>query len=381
MELLKVLKSALDRIRSDILKNEAQVKQFIILPILRALDWDDSNPKELEPEFAVSNGGSVDYALFRSSDRKPLVFIEAKRLGNANEKGEKQLFDYANNQGVPLLILTDGGVWNFYLSMEEGVPAERRFYHADLRREENLSRYAEYFTDYLRKGRVVSGQAQRKAQERHQSNREKSKARNAIPGVWQEMLPDLGDILRELLVEAVESKYGTKPELDDVKAFLAKQVTSSPQTSPVATALSSLSSPRKKSAGSKPPRSSVNNQDQKIPSEIAGFVLFGKKTPCGNWIDTLVKMLNAFQRRDPKFMRRFADHRVSATPARRLVAKSREGLYNKSPHLIRKGHSKELEHGWWLASNLSVSSIRRKIKAACEVAGVEFGSELTLIEQ
>ena len=119
MELLKVLKSAFDRLRSDILKNEAQVKQSIIVPVLRALDWDDSDPTELVPEFKVSNGGSVDYALLRSSDRKPLVFIEAKRLGNADEKGEKQLFDYATNRGVPLLILTDGGVWDFYLSMAE----------------------------------------------------------------------------------------------------------------------------------------------------------------------------------------------------------------------------------------------------------------------
>ena len=377
MELLKVLKSAFDRLRSDILKNEAQVKQSIIVPVLRALDWDDSDPTELVPEFKVSNGGSVDYALLRSSDRKPLVFIEAKRLGNADEKGEKQLFDYAANRGVPLLILTDGGVWDFYLSMAEGVRAERRFYHADLRREENIPDYARYFVDYLRKDRVVSGQAQRKADERHQSNREKNKARNAIPGVWQDMLAEPDEMLRELLVEAVESKCGTKPELDDVEAFLAKQIASSPQISPAANALSSPS-PRQASAKSQPPRSPINNQDQKPRLKIVGFVLFKEETPCGYGGNTLAEVLNAFQRRDPEFMSRFAAHPVSKRRTRRLVAESRDDLYNKS-HLI--DFSIELADGWWLGSNLSANDIRRRIQIACEIAGVKFGSELTLIEQ
>ena len=376
MELLKVLKSAFDRLRSDILKNEAQVKQSIIVPILRALDWDDSDPTELVPEFKVSNG-SVDYALLRSSDRKPLVFIEAKRLGGLGAQGEEQLFNYANNQSVPLLILTDGGVWDFYLRMGEGIRVEQIFYHADLWREENIPDYARYFADYLRKDRVVSGQARQKAEDRLQSNGEKNRARKAISGVWQDMLAEPDDLLRELLVEAVESKCGTKPELDDVEAFLAKQIASSPQISPAANALSSPS-PRQASAKSQPPRSPINNQDQKPRLKIVGFVLFKEETLCEYGGNTLAEVLNAFQRRDPQFMPRFAVHPVSMRRTRRLVAKSRDDLYNKS-HLI--DFSIKLADGWWLGSNLSANDIRRRIQIACEIAEVKFGSELTLIEQ
>ena len=52
MNLEEVLTSAIKRIRSDSLENEAQVKQAVILPILRALDWDDSDPAEFRPEYS-----------------------------------------------------------------------------------------------------------------------------------------------------------------------------------------------------------------------------------------------------------------------------------------------------------------------------------------
>ena len=120
MSLDKVLKKAVERIQSSSLENEAQVKQAVILPILRALDWDDSDPAEFVPEFSAGNG-RVDYALLRSGGG-PLVFIEAKGLGGVDAKGEEQVFRYAVNRGVPFLILTDGNLWDFYLSMAAGDP-------------------------------------------------------------------------------------------------------------------------------------------------------------------------------------------------------------------------------------------------------------------
>ena len=73
MELKQILNDANKRISTGLLKNEAQVKQAVIIPILRGLNWDDSNPAEFVPEFSVDNG-LVDYALCRTSDN-PLVFI------------------------------------------------------------------------------------------------------------------------------------------------------------------------------------------------------------------------------------------------------------------------------------------------------------------
>ena len=137
MNVEQALRAGLERLKSNQLTNEAQVKQAVILPILRALGWDDTDPNEFVPELSVDyldgGKGSVDYALHgMSPNRRPLVFLEAKKLGSIGLDGEEQLFGYANNQGVPFLVLTDGNLWNFYLAMADGIPAERRVYRAEL---------------------------------------------------------------------------------------------------------------------------------------------------------------------------------------------------------------------------------------------------------
>ena len=368
-KLLAVLQSSLAHIRSNLLLNEAQVKQSVVLPILRALGWDDSNPADLRVEFSdVSNNGRVDYALMDGNN--PLVFIEAKQIGLLNEKGEGQLFGYANNRGVPLLVLTDGNIWDFYLSMAAGLPAERRFYRAELEREENISDYAQYFTDYLRKDRVVSGQAREIAENRQKSNKEKTKARNAISGVWRDLLAE-SDELRELLEEAVESKCGTKPELDDVKSFLAKQTASHSNAHLVVPAASQPSHSTQAPAA---PQSSWadNNQDRRI----VGFVFRGETRNCHSGKETIVEIVKGFDRLDHTFMDRF-DPRVRGRK-NRLVARNRNELYN-DPKWMRI--SADLQNGWWIGVKLSNDAIREKIQIACDVAGVKFGSELTLIER
>jgi len=72
-------------------------------------------------------------------------------------------------------------------------------------------------------------------------------------------------------------------------------------------------------------------------------------------------------------MLRFATETEGHT--RRLVAQNRENLYDKQ-HLTK--YAIDLNNGWWLGSNFG--QIRTKIKIACRIAGVTFGSQLTLIE-
>ena len=217
MNLEQVLELVIQRIRNGSLENEAQVKQAVIVPILRALEWDDADPAEFVPEYSVDNG-RVDYALLGQTG--PLVFIEAKGIGRVDLAGEEQLFRYAVNKGVPFLVLTDGDLWDFYLSMAAGVPAERRFYRAELTRVERVAEHARFLGKHLRKRRVVSGDARRAAEELHESSQEREKAREAMPGVWRSMLARPDDMLRDLLMEQVASECGTMPEQDDVESFL-----------------------------------------------------------------------------------------------------------------------------------------------------------------
>ncbi|MYA68768.1 restriction endonuclease subunit R, partial [Candidatus Poribacteria bacterium] len=117
--------------------NEATTQQYVVLPILRALGWDDANLASMEvlPEYAVENG-HVDYAL--KIGQTPKLFIECKKWDEPLKKHESQIANYAFNAGVPIGVLTNGKIWYFYFSWVEGKPvAERIFCEIDIGNIEN----------------------------------------------------------------------------------------------------------------------------------------------------------------------------------------------------------------------------------------------------
>lgn len=101
----------------------------------------------------------MDYALLCHG--RPQIFIEAKRRGVLDVRAEEQLFGYASNQSVPLLVLTDGDHWDFFLSMADGFPEDQRSCHLKLFHEAEIPQYMESLETYLRKHRVASGEARR----------------------------------------------------------------------------------------------------------------------------------------------------------------------------------------------------------------------------
>lgn len=365
MEVEQALTRAIAKLQSRMLQSEAQVKQAVILPVLRSLGWDDSDPESFLPEYSVDTG-FVDIALL---DRgSPLVFIEAKRVGAIDASGENQLFNYASNRGVPLLVLTDGNRWDFYLSMAEGIPTERRFYRLELELEHRTREYAKFLEDHLLRSRIISGEARRSAESRHLNNRERERARQGIPTVWRALLQQPDDFLRDLLAEEVEKSCGTKPELDDVEQFL--------RTLPS----DDESHPTRNPRGVPRPKSSTAAITERASkkSRIVGYVLHGQRVEVGTAIKTLTEVLKQFDGNNPHFMERFEAKTVGRN--RKLVSRNRDELYKKSAHLIAD-HSVHLGNGWWLGTNLSKAQVRERVIDACNVAGVSYGSQLQLIER
>lgn len=361
MDLQNTLTTVANRLQSGNLTKEAHVKQAVILPVLRELNWDDTNPNEFIPEYSV-NQGSVDYALL--NNRNPYVFIEAKNLGCLDDKGEDQLFGYASHQGVPLLILTDGNRWDFYLSMAAGLPEERRFYRLELKHEHKYSEYVEFLENCLQKNQVISGVAKQFAERHHESNKVRATAREAIPNAWLALLKEPDERICDLLVEKVESECGTKPESDDIKDFLQKY----PDTRlKPESGHSSQEMPLKPS----PPQVTW----EPTQNLIAGFVLREERFETSSAITTLVQIVEIFGSESPDFMQKFAKR--SASKTRNLVAINRADLYQHS-HLS-ESHAKQLRNGWWLGTNLNKSQIKGHIVTACDVAGVKFGTQLKLI--
>ena len=240
MSLDSTLKTVISRLRSNDLENEEEVKLAVILPTLLALDWNPTDSGSIKPEYSVGQG-RVDYALLCHG--RPQVFIEAKRRGAVNVRAEGQLFSYASNQGIPLLVLSDGYYWDFYLSMADGLPEERRFRRLELSHEDKISEYMECLESLLRKGRVASGEARRSAEAYLERNRERARARESIPSAWNLLLNEPDELLRELLIEKVLHASGARPEPDDVDEFL-KSLPSIPKK-PARQGLSTESRPPK----------------------------------------------------------------------------------------------------------------------------------------
>ena len=103
--------------------NEKTIQTAVILPILRALDWNTADPDEviLEHPVGAHFKGNVDIALMKPNTPPlpPLVFIEAKTASitfENNPSVRDQIFDYCKNGGnVSVGVLSNGVSWEFYI--------------------------------------------------------------------------------------------------------------------------------------------------------------------------------------------------------------------------------------------------------------------------
>ena len=113
---------------------------------------------------------------------RPSVFIEVKGVGRSLE-GDKQLFEYAFHEGVPLCVLTDGREWSFYLPSGQGTYEDRRVYRLQIDdrapedSESSLQRY-------LSRDRVRSGAAFEAALQDYRDAAAKREAARVIPAAW-----------------------------------------------------------------------------------------------------------------------------------------------------------------------------------------------------
>ena len=160
-------KQTIERYKFD----ESATKQYIVLPILRSLDWQDDNLYTLEvfPEKKVGDG-KVDYAL--QQNQTSLVFIECKRWGTSIEKYQAQICQYAFQAGIEIAVITNGKIWDFYLpnltstSERRVVPwQDRIFCSIDLEIQQEA---VSDFQKYLSKSNVERGKAKAEAQEAFQ---------------------------------------------------------------------------------------------------------------------------------------------------------------------------------------------------------------------
>ena len=351
-----MIRETVDRIRTSLksgqFTNEASISQGVVLPVLQALDWPVFDTSVVTPEYSVESG-RVDYAL-RETTGRPKIFVEVKRLGQTNT-GDRQLFEYAFHQGVPMAVLTDGHEWSFYLPGEEGQYEERRVYKLDLL-ERSPAESTERLHRYLNYGRVISGEALSAARNDYRNVARDRLIGDSMPRAWHQLLSGSDEILVELLADKVEDICGYKPEPDVCSQFI--QTKADPQRAHI------------ENGG----REQQEPPSRPSPRQDKGFTYRGEFHSANSAREVLRRVLITFAEDDPEFLGRFAERKHGRT--RRWIARSKNELNPDRPDLAEK--SVELVQGWWMGTNYSRRRIEKIAKLACEVANVEIGKDLVV---
>jgi predicted type IV restriction endonuclease len=360
MSLENHIESIAENIKAGKFLNEASVSQGIVLRILQELGWPIFDSSIVIPEYTLE-GRRVDYALCNQKN-KPIAFIEVKQVGKATG-AEVQLFEYAFIAGIPLAILTDGQEWHFFLPAEQGNIQERRVYMLDLL-ERSSTECAERFQRYLDYEKLKDGSALTNARKDYKNISKKKDISTTLPLAWMKLLEENDELLIELVSEKVETLCGYQPDPDTVGAFLSELA--KPTLHQYIPSTSSLPS-------SNPGPKVVNSNTQK---SRAGFNLKGKSYESKNARGVLINVLNIFAKDDKDFLPRF-ESRPKHGKKRRYLSRDKFMLYPDRPDLC-EDHSHELIPGWFIGTNYSKAGIRKILRMACEVAGIQFDVELTV---
>ena len=111
--------------KRDYITTEEATKSALIVPFLRVLGYDDTNPTEVIPEY-IADGGhrtdrKVDYALcpFPADPPKPTIIIECKSCTHVlTDRHTSQLHRYFPFTPARFGILTNGLTYQFYTDVK-----------------------------------------------------------------------------------------------------------------------------------------------------------------------------------------------------------------------------------------------------------------------
>jgi predicted type IV restriction endonuclease len=192
-----------------------------LLRIISTLGWDTFSVDEVKPEYSVGSQ-RVDYSLRCAGKNK--VFIEVKKIGEDLEKHQEQLLNYSFKEGVKLAILTNGITWRFYLPLHEGSWEQRKFYTIELYNQD-ISDVVNRFMSYLEKESVISGKAEKNAEEVYKSKQKEDLIKETLPLAWNRLISEPDELLIELIADVTEKQCGYKPDNITVENFISKYVT------------------------------------------------------------------------------------------------------------------------------------------------------------
>lgn len=364
-DLIAAIVDVREKLGRGLFTSEDQVSKGVVMRLLQALGWDVFDPARVSSEFRIKNR-KVDYAL-QYNPFGPIVLIEVKDVGKATPQGEEQLFDYCAKQGVPLAVLTDGQIWNFYLPAGMGSYEQRRFAVGNVLEDE--AECARVLRRYLGFEAVTSGRSHRDAQADYDAHRQQILAEQEFVRVFDALVTEADHRFVALFCDEVESRTQIRP--DEIRVLGYLRTRTGQRTERKRSDGERLRQPRpsadERPRGTGPRRASP----RKVPaydSRSASFTWFGKTVSCKNDTEVLVGVMKALGERDPAVYGRCAPHLEGRR--RRFLAKDRNRLYPPgSPVSVLKSVAR-LSGGWWLGTHSSTAQKNKQLVKARELAEV-----------
>jgi len=263
--------------------DKASTKQAVVLRLLSLLGWDIFNVDEVKPVDDVKPK-NVDYSLrSKNIDR---VFIKVLKINEKLNGFQEGLIASAAKGKVEISVLTNGLIWQFYLSLMEGDLEQKNFCTLDLLKQKPGD-VAAQFLNFLEKENISSGKSLKTANAR-QNERQQTAVEDTIPSAWSKIISEPDAALVKLLSETTEKLCGFKPEKKRLIKFLTER-SKSPQTPAVHSA--------EKNSGPVPRvvEKQPENNSKPRPKGFEGQVLSSfsfKETTCDlkSWDDLVVKL-------------------------------------------------------------------------------------------
>lgn len=197
---------------------EEGVKQWVILPLLRRVGWNDET-SEVTPEFPVG-GDRVDYALRVGGENR--IFLEAKAGKEDLAQHEEQLEGYCNGiDEITFGVLTNGRQWWLYVRPRKNAGIGR-FTQFDIENEpEALAEST--FQQFISRGKLADArvlqETQAEARRQLRNRRGEEAERKRMIAAWNEFASD--EQAQVKFVADLAEQKGPRPDDSHVRKFLS----------------------------------------------------------------------------------------------------------------------------------------------------------------
>lgn len=268
--------------------DEAAIKQGVVLKVLSLLDWDPFDVDEVQPEYEIQ-GSRVDFCLKKEKTNK--IFILVRRNEKDFLKHQEKILSLSAQGKAPIGILTNGLTWWFFLPLVQGSADEKKFLTIEMG-SQKAEEASEIFENFLTRENVVSGEAEKAAEDIYTAKQRDFFIKETLPKAWSQIMSDPKKWLADILGSVTEELCGYHPEREVIEKFISSQFKEKADLEtlvhPKPAAQPQPAPPPQPAAHPQPAKGSVRADDYTGKS-ILSFSLKGTRYEVKSWKAMFVK--------------------------------------------------------------------------------------------